>query len=413
MADRVSSLWQLISEIIAEPTANLTSALLLFAVIVLLLLIMVVIAAFFLVPVDDGDKKAKKRAGRRAAELPTTAVTAATVQVAAVCAEPDEGPAPQDATTSPGRTRLIAWGLPVTVALLVLAAMVSAYWITSTDIYCVSCHAGYAMAGSNEGTATAVAPDASAHESVHCVACHESRLPLGLSGSVVSRARHLAAQALDQQPSAVPIDSGACMACHSGVLDAVITAAEEGVRVSHAEPVAAGMACTACHSDLGHNEPTGSGPGMSACVRCHDGERASSECAVCHIGDVAEASAEELIFAPVNLSPVTECGGCHDQASCDECHGIRMPHPQAFLDGEHARVAGFDKKRECWSCHVLGDCGKCHQTKPESVGYWGHGDGPIWKYQHGRLTPPGTQAGCGCHGRSPYARAGNYCAACH
>ena len=411
MTNRLSDVYQLIAEIIAEPTANLTSALLLFGVLVLILLIMVVVAAFFLLPEDEGaDRRTEKRPARR---RPNRAAK-----------DPSLGDRLDGrelvSASSLGRhashlnvSRLQSWPVLAVITVLLVMAAGSAYWITSTDRYCVSCHSGYTVAPADEGTVPVAANATVAHQSVNCVACHESRLPLGLPGNVVSRSRHLVGRALGRLPSAAPIASDACVACHSAVLDGVTVTGETGVRVSHAEPMAAGMPCTECHSDLGHGETAVPRAGMTPCVRCHDGTRAPAECAFCHTKDVARSSTDPLVFAPVNLPPVTDCGGCHDQGPCDACHGTRMPHPQTFIDGEHARYAGFDKKRDCWRCHDSGDCGKCHQTKPESRGYWGHGDGSFWKYQHGRVTPPGTQAGCGCHGRSPYARAGNYCEACH
>jgi len=152
---------------------------------------------------------------------------------------------------------------------------------------------------------------------------------------------------------------------------------------------------------------------MVTCLRCHDGQQAASECATCHLADVGFSTVDRRVFAPINLPPVGDCGGCHDQAKCDECHGFRMPHPQDFLDGEHARYAGFDLKEKCYACHVRVDCDKCHATKDRSIGYWGHGIGPVWKYQHYDV-PPGIDPGCGCHGRSKYVQEyGNYCKACH
>lgn len=420
MMERLSALWQLVLEIIAEPTANLTSALLLAAAVTTLLLIFVVVAAFFLLPSEDESdtrRSRRRRAsagdGERESDEPWGDDTGDRESVTrdVVLGEPETEPGAELSSTK----RASGFGLgaalvPVAVVLLIVAG-VSSYVLTSTDRYCLTCHADVADARMPESAGATETVD-SVHAGVSCVSCHEAPLPTGIIDNVSSRTRHLVGQALGSQSEAAPIRSDACSTCHSGIRAATLTTEGTGIRVSHAEPLAAGMSCVTCHTDMGHRETSVNKPGMSACIRCHDGAEVSSECTMCHARDVAEASVDRLVFTPVDLAPASDCSGCHDQVSCDACHGIRMPHPQAFIDGEHARDAGFDKKRLCWRCHTQGQCGKCHQVSAKETGYWGHGPGPEWKNSHGRV-PPGVQAGCGCHGRSPYARAGNYCAACH
>lgn len=408
MTERVSAVLRVLGEIVAEPTANLTSAMLLLSVLTIILLILIVLAAFFLIPSEDDDEDegtielgdSDERQELDGASEARQAVLSGSVIATGVTSQPSEGP------------RVLARGYAWVGIALLMGASILAYGTTSTDSYCLTCHAELRLAESADGTSTA-AVERSTHTTVRCVACHETAPPTGLASSVSTRAQHLAARITGIKLSGTPVDSEACLRCHRSIETTVSIDATRGIRMSHAEPVAAGMTCTGCHGEVAHGADQSQTPSMSACVRCHDGVAVSSECSLCHIGDVADASSSRLVYAPLDLAPVSDCGGCHAQDTCDACHGLRMPHSQSFLDGEHAREAGFDKKVLCWRCHTLTDCGRCHQTKDRALGYWGHGIGPGWKQLHGEGMTVEGYAGCGCHGRSPYARAGHYCKACH
>jgi hypothetical protein len=135
---------------------------------------------------------------------------------------------------------------------------------------------------------------------------------------------------------------------------------------------------------------------------------------VCHLGDTSlavRASERGRIFSRFGLGRVYDCGGCHDQAACDACHGYRMPHPEQFVKWQHARSAGFRKKESCWGCHLVTDCGRCHDKWEPS------GHGSDWLQLHGRTGPVSPTGGCTCHwSRLPQAgrdEAVNYCGVCH
>lgn len=314
-----------------------------------------------------------------------------------------------------GSSSRLSWRKSLSIAFLVLIALALGYWGTGTDEFCLSCHAEiHDRSGLASADATPSQEPTPAHAQVDCVRCHEEPLPAGVVSNVAARVRFWFQSSLGRSPQAegVSVPSRRCLGCHRDILPGVTVSAVTGVTMSHAEPVNGGVPCVECHKDTGHH--TGSpGVSMNTCLTCHDGERAPSECASCHTKDVALAARSRRTFSYVHLPAERGCGGCHDQRVCDGCHGLRMPHQSDFVDGEHARYAGFEKKELCWRCHTLGDCSKCHAVKESGMGAWGHGTGDWWRRMHGRVTPEGAQAGCGCHGRSRYARDGNYCKACH
>lgn len=375
---------QAIQEVIAAPMANLGAAMLLLAALALLLLIVVTVLALLVLPSPKAPRAER---------------------VGAVEAQASRG-------SRKGSGRVFA----IIVAVLVLAALIGGYVGTSTDGYCLSCHAERELTQELQGysATTQTAAAAPLHAAVRCVACHEDALPLGLTGTVAARLRWAAKgfAGADAEGAEASVPARRCLRCHRTIMSRTTESTSTGVVMSHEEPVQAGVPCTDCHKNAGHS-PGAQGVSMNTCLMCHDGTAAPAMCSTCHTKDTAFAVRQRRTFSFVHLPPVSDCGGCHDQKVCDACHGLRMPHPRSFIDGGHARYAGFEKKNLCWRCHQYTECGKCHLVKRPGEGAWGHGTGTWWRYEHGRVTPKGAQAGCGCHSRSPYARAGNYCEACH
>jgi hypothetical protein len=117
------------------------------------------------------------------------------------------------------------------------------------------------------------------------------------------------------------------------------------------------------------------------------------------------------MFPKTRLAAVTDCGGCHDQTTCDACHGLRLPHSETFVKWQHARYAGFEKKQRCWRCHASRqDCGGCHTDWTQNS------HGANWRTIHGQSNL-GMNARCSCHWpRMPEEgrqQAGTYCRVCH
>lgn len=292
---------------------------------------------------------------------------------------------------------------PLLIPVLIVAAVVSAYAVTSTQAVCAgTCHA--------EQRSVVTAKKA-AH--ARCVDCHTQPLPGGFVANATDRVR-MATRQLQGSPEGVRavVEPDACERCHAD-LSGTRTSRAARVRMRHDEPLAAGMTCTECHGAVGHDsrlQPVS----MARCLGCHDGTKASAECVTCHLTDVANAGRRtitengrpkgELDYPVVGLHR-RDCGGCHNQkVQCDSCHGVRMPHSARFVNGWHAKDAAFEKKAKCWKCHQENDCSACHQV-PFSAAHT-----PTWKRDHAK-APANSQ--CVCHQDRQADAPPSMCAYCH
>lgn len=303
------------------------------------------------------------------------------------------------------RVAAILFSVPV----LITFALGSAYVITSTDDYCTqACHASSPSVQA-----------ASKLDHGRCIECHQSPGVSGAVGGVVDRGRMLvkAAQGVDPQtPSAV--SSSACLRCHEKVLREPLVGARS-VKVSHKEPVAAGMTCTSCHPESGHSKRRTQS--MTPCLTCHGNSaapkarQASAECETCHVDGVdrdftpnsadstATLGSGAVVYPVVAVGGSVPCGSCHDEKrECDSCHGTRLPHTEGFIDGGHARAGAFEGKQACFKCHTENECSSgCH------IGFPGHLEG--WKEAHKKAP---RDSGCSCHSQRS-GRTEPMCVICH
>lgn len=321
--------------------------------------------------------------------------------------KPQPDPSAISAAESPvTKRRTPVWDVAslVLIVLLVVGAFVAAYVVTGTDSYCAGrCH------GSGEHARSATMVDHAG-----CVSCHEVPGFSGLTSNVVSRARMAYRGVLTPVPKTTgeQVADAGCLTCHDGILQST-TRSGAGVMMSHREPVDAGMPCVECHDGVGHT--TARSYSMAQCVTCHGDSEELGACETCHVSDPygrpsAESDlssvtvGEEDIVYPMVKVDRPDCGGCHRlEASCDPCHGLRLPHPAAFVNGGHARDAAFERKAKCTRCHTMNSCQmKCHTD-------FDGGHGPTWKVQHAKMKPTAT---CACHAMRS-GRSGPMCVLCH
>lgn len=322
-----------ITDIAQNPTSNLVVAALLLAAVTLVVLILILVALIFLVP-SRRDETSDDADGDDAERI--------------------DAPKPKSKARRKSRPRRKPLSTKTQVWLfagIAFATATTAYGVTSTNDYCANtCHVM-----ENSVSSWNEAP----HASIPCVRCHEGRLIVSLPTATVSRVRHLTAELAGNAPRSAVVPSRVCMGCHEAQLEGSIETSS-GIIVSHAEPLEAGISCDTCHDAVAHARETASRATiMTTCLGCHDGTTAAAECATCHVGDIGASPVFDRIYPTTEL-PVPTCGGCHSEASCDDCHGIRMPHSVAFVEGEHARDAGFARKKVCWNCHVETECFACH-----------------------------------------------------
>ncbi|MDO8915860.1 MAG: hypothetical protein Q7W16_07250 [Coriobacteriia bacterium] len=280
------------------------------------------------------------------------------------------------------------WAILATV--IALAALWSGWAVTSDSAFCGrACHA---MASPYTTWR------ASSHSATPCVRCHEGRSVLSVPAALSTRAYSLVAQITSRSPegrSAIP--AARCLECHSEITTKVLVS-DRGVMMSHRQAIAGGATCDDCHGSQGH-ETTQRAPSMADCLRCHDGTKASAACLTCHRKPLGGLTDNDRFGKGRSPMAVT-CGGCHSQAKCDACHGLRMPHPADYADPRrHARPAAFaGKGRLCYRCHAPSDCNDCH--KPFTAHVRG------WERTH-RKYPRDTTWCRGCHDTK------DMCGLCH
>lgn len=350
-----------IQALIERPTSNLTAASLLLAIVVIGVLVVLIVALLALTSTRRPRRVRTPRAGS---------------------ADSGMGPASAGAARPRVLSRQQLTWASVAIALVALGGM---YISTSGEVYCsATCHTM---------TPSADSWKASAHATVACTSCHESSVIDG----TFSRIRHAVAEAgpADITSFEASVAASRCIRCHPEAAEN--TAIEgRGLRVIHGHFTAEGVDCARCHAQVGHLPAAGVRSGsMSECLRCHDGEVASATCATCHIDDVGFTTVEDRSFGRVRL-PQPTCGGCHQEATCDACHGLRMPHPEDYADPRQHAYAGAFTGREtlCYRCHTPRDCTECHGT----LVLEGGGHSVSWRTAHRQYS---------------YADGNGYCLACH
>jgi hypothetical protein len=383
----LGQMWATVLEVAQDPASNSAVALLLLAAVAILVLMVLVVGIMFIMGTDDDeDEESAAAYGGRA----------------------ESGPAQR------GRR---AWvpQLPWAVAALLWAVAFAAVWVaggavTARDSMCVACH---------PTTVHSRVEKRDPHADVQCVACHEQGGRAGaLTYMVPARAAHFI-EGLEASTTALarvsptyglPTASSACMECHAAEISRTLVLEPQGVKMSHAEPLAAGAACPDCHRPVSGIVSSVT-VGMRPCLRCHDGKQASSDCASCHTKDVGLAVRASTIAPHTGAREIIEtpdCGGCHSQATCDACHGVRLPHTRQFREWAHAREGAkdlwFNDGKTCARCHHEGrrPCRDCHEPMPA------HG-GRSWANAHQGTSPDS----CSCHDSKAVVVGRNICELCH
>jgi len=290
----------------------------------------------------------------------------------------ERGPAGLPVRDARARAGFVA---AIVVSLALLLGLGSHY--LSRPAVCARCHASWSQ--STVG---------SSHEGVSCVSCHRDPGVLGFVAGHVDYARWLTAtlraggfEESDERRYHVRLSNRSCVRCHADVTSDVVE--DDAIRVRHEDFLE--RPCIDCHNVVGHGDRVRipARATMNICLTCHDARQVSAECGMCHVGDVARAARRTSPrAAPIKVAAPTgtDCRGCHDTASCNECHGTEMPHPPDWMPG-HARPA-FEWPDICWRCHASGElrsagpppysmCNRCHRFPGP------HGPTEQWVARHG------------------------------
>jgi hypothetical protein len=315
--------------------------------------------------------------------------------------------APREKAEGVTAVRVLVWAAAVAI---VATAAVSGYRYGVSDKTCARCHF----------TSAAIASHArDTHAKVACSACHVTPGPAGAVAAVAHGVRNVTFQAVSQSEEATSaearVDSASCLSCHNSVTSGVVIAGS--IRMRHSDVIAVGYACTDCHGGVGHVNRVVRPryPTMGQCVQCHDGKKASSACSTCHSGDVgvpSGARAAQLDIPKATIHP-DGCRGCHSMNTCIQCHGLELPHSDAFKNGSHARKALLEPQT-CVKCHdITTFCNGCHQfTVKNGLPASPHGTVSAFIEMHKKSGSANDEsASCSCHTQGgPRA---HLCADCH
>ncbi|MCL2680084.1 MAG: hypothetical protein FWF11_01205 [Coriobacteriia bacterium] len=253
---------------------------------------------------------------------------------------------------------------------------------TRSEVYCLACH-------ESPHEVVAEWPVVDAHSGLTCVNCHEPGTTLqGVTINLVPRSIHSVAGIFTDPEQRDAVNRGTygsvlqttCEGCHGDyILPRPLTRKGPDrvtVRVSHYEPLQAGMPCVQCHVFTRAQEMQLVQTGMQNCISCHNGSRARVECIVCHINPPAETRQRDIgtvwSRALIHDRPDARCYDCHDPRSCDDCHGTRVPHSADYMDTDNPAtmmIHAYDFWRigdMCYNCHFPGNasgaelCSSCH-----------------------------------------------------
>lgn len=345
--DRLREIAWTLTQVLLTPSVNMKMALLLYSTIAALLLLVLAIAALVVSRPKEGE---------------TTPAQTTPAQTTPARTTPSAQDGVYSATGARRVGRVTRGSLLAGCGVLLLAAWVTAGFTTSSTELCRGCHWPAAQHAKADRASDP-------HQSVDCVSCHEPGSVVGrYLTDVPSRVTHLVGASLGERDMAEygQVTIRACARCHRTAQQRTVVDGARGLRMSHAEPLAASARCIDCHT-LRAGIVSTHNAGMAPCLRCHDGRRAASKCLTCHQGETATAArvrADDL--RKVQIRDVS-CGGCHDQArDCDPCHGARMPHTSTFKRYAHARAASVDLwyngGKACGRCHTAdrNPCSKCH-----------------------------------------------------
>jgi hypothetical protein len=361
-ARRVASI---LTRVLIAPTSNLKLAFLLYGTLALLLILILIVGLMFVLSAPDDQPAAKAHAARRKPAR----------------ARPPASRGGRKNTHHGGRTRspkspTARLFIGLAIAAATVAVWLTAGYTTSEPTFCESCHrSGAVHAQAKKGT--------DPHMNTACVSCHESGGVIGrYATGVPTRMLHLVAASFGagRKTEYGQVTTRACSSCHASSLSGTTTSSDRGLKMSHAEPLAASAGCLDCHT-MNNGAVGVHNAGMKPCLRCHDDVKVSSACDTCHVGTVAAATrASTTSFKKAQIAEVS-CGGCHNEKrDCDSCHGVRMPHTTAFMNGGHARAAAVDAwyngGKTCAKCHTATrrPCTQCHSSligKAHGVGLAG------------------------------------------
>ncbi len=189
-------------------------------------------------------------------------------------------------------------------------------------------------------------------------------------------------------PGAGPEAFQGCTSCHEDLDKVFKQGRAKLLTYTHKEHFRTGVSdCAMCHVPDTHQADKITVPPMERCFMCHGrGAKAIApgSCETCHPpGSPAQPSSHNARWDTTHgkLAKADDfpCLTCHEENFCRACHGLTMPHPQAWEATIHSDTYFGVGAQACRTCHVLtvsigasrrDFCDSCHhQQGPESVAW--------------------------------------------
>lgn len=200
-------------------------------------------------------------------------------------------------------------------------------------------------------------------------------------------------------------DDDECGTCHRDPEEPMeLTNPIRPIAYNHQVHIEQGIACTRCHGDVAGTETLNDSnlPKMAICLACHDGVRASKDCALCHESRLTLADIHPVEWRHKHgdraIMEKEYCNSCHPaEEDCLKCHrGDNLTgriHELNFTF-THGLDAG-SKAANCVTCHATRQfCNDCHEANMRL---------PLrhstltWRADHGRFAREDPENCASCH----------------
>ena len=176
-----------------------------------------------------------------------------------------------------------------------------------------------------------------------------------------------------------------CTDCHKDLDKVFKEGGAPDLKYTHEMHFGKGVSeCAVCHPANTHEPDKINKPTMSRCFICHglgDEAIAPGSCETCHPPGMRQIPDSHLSsdWVPMRhseeaLEDQFECLTCHEQQTCDSCHGLEMPHVDEFKEELHPLVY-FEDPQLCENCHAQpvdkrDMCDTCHHPEgPKDVAW--------------------------------------------
>lgn len=172
----------------------------------------------------------------------------------------------------------------VVIGIIVLFASIIGLTLTSTNMFCGSCH---------EMDSDYVSWQGSSHRNVVCVQCHIGPGFFNLIVHKMASVKSLYYHITNDYEKPINADGGYakelkdeyCLQCHEEVLatKTVKEARLAAIRPAHDKHKNLGLQCSSCHNRIAHEIKGYTDKSkMKVCLSCHQGSSSQANCNLCH-----------------------------------------------------------------------------------------------------------------------------------